>query len=53
VKTYEICVFGVLGQERVYKIKAKTESEAYDKAKHEFRQETGELVFRWQVENVT
>jgi hypothetical protein len=53
MKTYLIRVFGVLGPGRVYKIQAKVESEAYDKAKHEFRQETGELAFRWQVESVT
>jgi hypothetical protein len=49
-RTYNIRVFGVRNLGYVYAVRASTLKEATEKARHEYRMETGDVVLR--VENV-
>jgi hypothetical protein len=48
-RTYAVRVTGVRNLGYVYSVKASNKEEAYSKAKHEYRMETGDVVLHVEV----
>jgi len=49
-RTYNVRVYGIRNLGYVYSVRASTRSEAHEKARHEYRMDTGDVVLR--VEDV-